>query len=55
MVSQAPPATLYNSPGQITGLQSAPATWEERDHVRKPSWGRKTSLSLTLMRKGLGP
>lgn len=29
VVSQSPPVTLYNSPGQIAGLQSAPATWEE--------------------------
>lgn len=56
MASQAPPATLYHSPGQITGLQSAPATWEERGHMRKPGWGKKkTTLSPTLMRKGSGP
>ena len=56
VASQAPPATLYHSPGQITGLQSAPATWEERGHMRKPGWGKKrTTLSPTLMRKGSGP
>ena len=31
VASQVPPATLYHSPGQITVLQSAPATWEERE------------------------
>lgn len=56
MVSQAPPATFYNFPGQITELQSAPATWEEKDlNVRKSGWDRKTSLSPNLMKKGSGP
>lgn len=55
MASQAPPATLYHSPGQITGLQSAPATWEERGHMRKPGWAKKTSVSPTLTRKESGP
>lgn len=56
VASRAPPATSYNSPGQISGLQSAPATWEERGHVRKPGWGRKKArLSPTLLRKRSGP
>lgn len=54
MASQEPPATLYHSPGQITGLQSAPATWEERGHMRKPGWSRKkTSLSLQTSEEGI--
>lgn len=52
VVSQAPPAPFYNSPGQITGLQSAPATWEERC---EEAWlGQEDQSGSHPLRKGPG-
>lgn len=52
-VSQDPHANSRSSPGQITGLQSAPATGEERGCVRKPGWGRKTRFHKGVHKEGI--